>query len=375
MSSALIGAFLAMGLAIQPEQGAAPQGVGDTDAGAAFRKSAALAEESVRRWSNDPRLRIVLGDVLDRSGRLQEARDAFDRAAAIEPRLPEAVLRAAQLRARLGEGEAALLLFRDAIARGAPSVRHAARAGLCDVLTTVNRYAEAAAVMKESIADGDTSAEAHFLLGKALDREAFTLPPEQKAAKGAALAEAARLALIEALKRDPGHSGARYVLAMLFARTGKTAESREQMAEFRRARAAKERVDREQQERLERSVESRTLLDLARAHLKSGRKEEGAALCLKAAEARRVFPEAYELLSGLALEHGVLIERAVEFAQRAAEQRPSPENFVKLAIALHTAGKLAESEAVVRMGLARFPGNPDLLQSIGFLQGGAPAKP
>src|SRR5881296_3180511 len=138
--------------------------------GEGYRRSLERVEEALRRKPGDPRLLIVLGDLKERSGRLEEALAAMEKALAAPPRLPEAVLRAAQLAARLGKEEASMSLFREAISRGERPVRLAARAGLSDLLYLANRHGEASALLRESIPDGDGSAEARFLLGRALDR-------------------------------------------------------------------------------------------------------------------------------------------------------------------------------------------------------------
>jgi tetratricopeptide (TPR) repeat protein len=407
-----------------------------------YRRSLLRVEEAIRRRPGDPRLLLVLGDLHERAGRLPEALLVFEKVRAMSPRPPEAVLRAAQIRARLGEKEAAVPLFQAAIREGERPLRIAARAGLSDLLYLENRYGEAAAVLRESMADGDLSAEAHFLLGKALDREAAGVGPAESERRRK-LEEEARAALEEAIRLEPGRAPAHYVLGMLLQRQGKSGEARSRLLAFQKAKAAQTASEVGEERRRERLDELRTVLDLARARLEAGSpreaseaveealrlspgevearllkaqvllragqldgaarlyeelvreraadpeplwnlarlrlraglKEEGALLALRAAQSRRFFPEAYELLAALALEENVLPERAEEFARRALEQRGSPANFVRLAIALHAAGKLAECEGVVKEGLARYPGDPQLQVGIAALKEGGPRKP
>src|SRR5262245_28373708 len=217
----------------------APAAAPETAPGAegAYRRSLARVEEAIRARPNDPRLLLVLGDLHERAGRLQEALAAFDKARGMPPQPPEAVLRSAQLRARLSDTTNAIPLFQAAIARGDLPLRSAARAGLSDLYYQSNRFAEAVAVLKESMADGDRSAEAYFLLGKALDRQAADLAPAD-AAKRKGLEGEAESALREAVRLDPSHAPAHYVLGMLFRRQGRAEEARSRLEAFRKAKSA-----------------------------------------------------------------------------------------------------------------------------------------
>jgi tetratricopeptide (TPR) repeat protein len=411
--------------------------VSASDPEAADRRSLARLEEAIRSRPDDPRLQLVLGDFYEGAGRIVEALAVFEKARGMSPKLPEAVLRSAQMRARMGDSGNAIPLFQAAIAQGELPLRLAARAGLSDLLYQANRFGEAATLLKESLADGDRSAEAFFLLGKALDRQAAALMPAEGEARKR-LEEEASGALREALRLDPSHAPAHYVLGMHLVRLGRSAEARSELEAFRAAKSKQTAMEVSGRRRREDLPELRTMLDLARAHLevgssaaalktvqealglfpdqleaqfllaqvqlrsgrfddaartyqeilrgnpghpeallalgglrlRAGSKEEAAALALRAAEARRVFPEAYELLATLALEEGILRERTEEFARLALEQRPSPRNYVRLALALHAWGKIEECRSVVREGLARYPGNRDLLEGQGIVGGG-----
>jgi tetratricopeptide (TPR) repeat protein len=98
--------------------------------------------------------------------------------------------------------------------------------------------------------------------------------------------------------------------------------------------------------------------------LKSGRAEAGAPLILRAAEIRKSFPDGWELLAKLALEHGTYADRAEEFARNALKGRPSAENHTRFALALYTAGKHQESRQVLLDGLKRYPGDQELRQAL-----------
>jgi tetratricopeptide (TPR) repeat protein len=102
------------------------------------------------------------------------------------------------------------------------------------------------------------------------------------------------------------------------------------------------------------------LWSLGLVHLRKGENELAAAAIQRSLETRSAFPDGWEVLADLAQEHGVRRERLEEFARHAVQLRPSAENFVRLAMALDQAGKQDECERILRQGLGRHPGHPEL---------------
>ncbi|MGH9362608.1 MAG: tetratricopeptide repeat protein, partial [Thermoanaerobaculia bacterium] len=163
----------------------------------------------------------------------------------------------------------------------------------------------------------------------------------------------------EALRLSPGDLGARLLQAQALLRGRR----------FDDARGVYEAVLRDHPDQVE------ALWNLGRLRALAGEKREGAALCLRAAEARPFFPEVFEFLASLALQDGVHAERAEEFARKALEQRPSPANFARLAMALHAKGNLSGCDGVIREGLSRYPGDPELVAGMEILKRGGSRKP
>jgi len=100
--------------------------------------------------------------------------------------------------------------------------------------------------------------------------------------------------------------------------------------------------------------------NLATIRLGEGRADLAAPLALRSAEARKVFPEAWELLRKIALEQGIFGERVEEFARNALRDRPSRDNHLELASILFHAGKEAQCREVLELGLRRYPGDAQL---------------
>lgn len=98
----------------------------------------------------------------------------------------------------------------------------AASAHMADTLLDLNRDQQAAEYAREAIALDPQSGRAHYLLGKALERQKQM---------GAAVAE-----LQIAVRLSPGLAEAHYHLAHIYQRSGKRAEAKRELAAFRKYR-------------------------------------------------------------------------------------------------------------------------------------------
>ena len=109
------------------------------------------------------------------------------------------------------------------------------------------------------------------------------------------------------------------------------------------------------------------LWNLGNIYLERRQMEQGVALVERAAQTKRPFPDAWELLARITSQQGN-VDKAEEYARIALKQRPSRENYLMVAELLFSAGKAQECKAVIGEGLKRFPREPGLeaaLQGLG----------
>ena len=110
------------------------------------------------------------------------------------------------------------------------------------------------------------------------------------------------------------------------------------------------------------------LWNLGRLYLRLGRAQEAGPLLLRAADSRKASPETWETLYEIAASTGLFRGRAEEFARSAFRLRESADNFAHLGTALFEAGKLGESERVLRSGLQRYPQHDGLELALSELR-------
>ncbi|MBI4604659.1 MAG: tetratricopeptide repeat protein [Planctomycetes bacterium] len=403
---------------------------------AGYSRSLALVRKALERRPLDAELHFILGDVHMRQGRYREATGAFEKASRLDARDPKPILWEAECHARLGQHARAIETFRRLLVKEWAQVEVPARVGLAESLFQTAKHLEAAAEARAVVRRGEANAHASYVLGRALEAQV-----KARLGEGAGPEEIAPLereeeaALLDAVRIDPAHAAARYILGTLYRRQGKLARAKEELEAFRRLKPLSSESNLGRIERAGEEIESRTFLSLARAALKAGdarealalaekglardpgflelgcyrawillqvgrldeaaracdavlardpanaealwnlgsisvrqgQKERAAELVLRSLDVRKAFPDGWELLAILAQEHGVLPERLEEFARNALLYRPSAENHARLAMVLHDAGKVDECERVLREGLARHPGNPDLEIGLAML--------
>lgn len=167
------------------------------DAIDAFRRAIALAPRL-------PEAHYNLGNVLADLGMLAEAEQAYARAAKLRSGFVEAEYNRGEVLARMGRLEEAVVCYRRAVAR-APDFL-IARNNLGTVLTELGRFDEAAAALHDAVTRAPSTVALHINLGTAL--------------KHAGRIDEAVAALETAAALAPDSLDAQYNLGMALARAG-----------------------------------------------------------------------------------------------------------------------------------------------------------
>jgi tetratricopeptide (TPR) repeat protein len=118
-----------------------------------------------------------------------------------------------------------------------------------------------------------------------------------------------------------------------------------------------------------------SLWNLGKTLLEAGDTSRAVALMEKAAELRRPFPEAWELLFQLSRRETSLAGRSEEFGRNALRERPSVENYVQLALFCFESGKRDDALRVVDEGLRRHPRSEELQRGRASILAATGAKP
>lgn len=178
--------------------------------GRVFDQAATELAPLLTRGVDTPQAYFLLGVAHNQRGRSTEARDAFTRAAALDPRNPDILRALAQVTHRLGKTDDALALYVRALAVQ-PALAWV-RAEYADVLQQDGQLDAAIREYRAALREQPSLATAHFTLGLAL------LAQQQNGEAGQALTEAVRL--------DPALASALSALIGVRANGKRVAEAR-----------------------------------------------------------------------------------------------------------------------------------------------------
>jgi Flp pilus assembly protein TadD len=178
--------------------------------GRVFDQAATELAPLLTRGADTPQAYFLLGVAHNQRGRSTEARDAFTRAAALDPRNPDILRALAQVTHRLGKTDDALALYVRALAVQ-PALAWV-RAEYADVLQQDGQLDAAIREYRAALREQPSLATAHFTLGLAL------LAQQQIGEAGQALTEAVRL--------DPALASALSALIGVRANGKRVAEAR-----------------------------------------------------------------------------------------------------------------------------------------------------
>lgn len=211
---------------------------------------------ALARNPEDAEARLTLGKLFFRRADYEGARRAFEVALEASPSSEEAHF-------YLGEIERASQRFEEAARHYQKSGSAAARNGLGEALLKLRRYGEAERALEEALAietEPRARAETLYLVGNV------------RAERGDD--EGAVAALTEASKRDPYHSGVRYLLGTALARLGHREEARSELDVFRSLQVFEERKSKLELAILERPAEAESYRPLIELYLEHGRAPE-----------------------------------------------------------------------------------------------------
>lgn len=272
----------------------------------AYERSLALVRTVLARRPDDPAVFQVLAEVHFRRGRFREAIAVCEEALRRAPRSTELLFAAAESYVELEEYERALEKFRGVLSvAGSGPLAARARVGSAQVHHLQSRHEEAAAELRAAIAAGDRAADTYYRLGRALEARARGLAAaDPGAAPVKALDEEAASALETAVRADPGHRSAYYVLAAVRRRQGREEEARRQLAAFRRLKPRETELERSVIEKAEPAFEARTAVRLARVLFEAGDAESALGLVRHARAVHPDFTEALAYEGWIALRQG-----------------------------------------------------------------------
>jgi len=313
----------------------------------AYERSLALVRSALERRKDDPALLQLLGDVHFRRGRFAEAIATYEAAVRSAPRSPEPLLAIAESASRLEERRRAADAFQAAlgVAPGGPQAWRARR-GLAEIRFDEGRWSDSSAELRKAIADGDDSPETRYLLGRSLEAEARGLAPESPEAQ--ALDREALAALGDAVRRNPAHAPAHYVMAGIHRRHGRQEEARASLEAFRRYKEVKTELERDTFEKAEPIFEARTAVRLSRIMFEKGDAPGALALVRHALSIEPRFSEALAFEGWIHLRRGDLVEAERCYRSVLDGDPRHAEALWNLGKVLHTKGDLEASSYLLR---------------------------
>jgi superkiller protein 3 len=176
-----------------------------------YDESEKFVESGLRLLGNDYALNIRLGVLQMMQGKMEEARQTFQKAIDADPGIALGHVALAQTYLREHREEDAARELGSVRVKLPPDAMVEYYYGLA--LVRLQRFQEAMVPLQQAARLNPSAPETHYLLGKvdtALDRS-----------------EAARAEFERVILLDPGHAGAHYQLSHIYARLGDTAKARE----------------------------------------------------------------------------------------------------------------------------------------------------
>lgn len=239
--------------------------------GRAYERSLQMANEALQVRPGDPRFLLILARVHFRWGQFRAAIPAYEDLLRRDPRQVEALVDLAECHARLEEPGPAMETYRRVLATDHLAARLAAHRALADLLFKQGLVAEAAAQLRQGVAEGLDGASVRFQLGRALSIQAQQLRDSPGTTEQAVrLDQEARAELERAIALDGNHQQAHYLLSAVARRQGDHELARTAMERFKAVRAPHEALEDTRAERSELQFQARTAIQISRAFLQAG---------------------------------------------------------------------------------------------------------
>ena len=304
----------------------------------AYARSLEMARKELARRPDSPALLGVLAGVHERSGNYGAAIEVLSDAVSKHPRR-------ADLQLRLGSCNLGKLDYLAAVEANTRAVSLTpreksapARLSLARALAGLGKHAEAVRELKLVIELGLESAQVFYSLAEAQDGLARSLRGPGGAPEAVALDKEAIAALEKAIRFDPAHRSANYLLGRLLLRSGRKEEGKKKLERFRALQRSNEEGKRQAfSEKMERS---------------SSRLEADTALALA-----RVCRELQEM------------DAALGFVDRALAVYAGYDKALALKGSIYKrSGRATEAAAAYSELLSSSPGHPEALWNLGLLE-------